>query len=88
MKRPKIIEPHCPFLGEIPAWRYCVVSLPIKDWPFAFRAILESVDENHNYRGIDLGMFKTYGQADDKCEKDLLNRTDWRTATEIDLVKT
>lgn len=70
-----------------PKHTYTVVPLPAKDAPFTHVSFLEIRDELDNYRGIELGRFKSDAEAQRAVEIDDKTRIDWRTATEIDLAK-
>ena len=65
-------------------WRYEIVSQPVREAPYLYKAFLESRDANGNYRGLIIGAFRTEEGAKIACDLDVKKRTDWRSATECD----
>ncbi len=66
-------------------WHYTLVSLPAQDAPLTCVAFLERTDAQGNYRGIEIGRFKSGVEACEACKVDKNTRKDWRSATEVDL---
>ncbi len=70
---------------KVVPWHYTLVPLPVQDLPSTHAAFLECTDAAGNYRGIEIGRFPSQERAREACAADRFTRSDWRTATEVDL---